>query len=459
MRLRRGVKVSIVALAAALSLYASGGILTQGERGALMLLILAAGLWMTEALPLAATSLLIPLLQSVLGIQGFRQALQPFFDPVVMLLLGGFLLAVAVDKHDLDEYIAHLILSRFGGDARLLILLTMLTTALLSMWISNTASTALMLTIALRMTEEVRDSRGNLPKILVLGVAYSATVGGLATLVGTTTTAMAAGMLREMTGYEITFIGWSLLGLPITLTMIPIIWLLLLTLFPTDVRRLPTLEGGRRLNPRQRLTLIIFIASIILWATGRLPQPLARLIGWSGHGLSSGAVAALIGFTLFLAGLLDAHDISRVDWGTLLLIGGGLSLGSALEVSGLTARIGGVILSLGGLPRALMLMLIAFLSLGVSIIASNTASAGILLPIVIGMSRALGMRPSIPAAIVGIATSLDFMLPVGTPPNAIAYSTGRVSLREMIKAGILLDIISGLLTTLMALTLWPHIMG
>ncbi len=458
MKLGRGAKFIAVASASALSFYASSGLLAQGERCALTLLILAAGLWMTEALPLAATSLLIPLLQSMLGIQGFREALQPFFDPVVMLLLGGFLLAVAVDKHDLDEYIAHQILSRFGGDARLLILLTMLTTALLSMWISNTASTALMLAIALRMTEEVRDSRGNLSKILVLGVAYSATVGGLATLVGTTTTAMAAGMLREMTGYEITFLGWSLLGLPITLTMIPIIWLLLLTLFPTDVKRLPTLEVELEMNPRQRLTLILFASSIVLWATGRLPEPLARLLGWGGHGLSSGAVAALIGFLLFLTGLLDEHDISRVDWGTLLLIGGGLSLGSALKVSGLTARIGRVILSLGGLPTSMTLLLIAFLSLGVSIIASNTASAGILLPIVIGMSGAMGIRASIPAAVVGIATSLDFMLPVGTPPNAIAYSTGKVSLREMIKAGILLDIIGGLLTTLMALILWPHIL-
>ena len=457
MKLGRGVKFIAVALVAALSFYASSGLASE-ERCALVLLILAAGLWMTEALPLAATSLLIPLLQSMLGIQGFRQALQPFFDPVVMLLLGGFLLAVAIDKHDLDEYIAHQILSRFGGDARLLILLTMLTTALLSMWISNTASTALMLAIALRMTEEVRDLRGNLPKVLVLGVAYSATVGGLATLVGTTTTAMAAGMLRELTGYEITFLGWSLLGLPITLTMIPIIWLLLLTLFPTDVKRLPMLEVKTGLSPRQRSTLILFAASIILWATGRLPEPLARLLGWGGHGLSSGAVAALIGFLLFLTGLLDEHDLSRVDWGTLLLIGGGLSLGSALEASGLTARIGELILSLGKLPSSVALLLIAFLSLGVSIIASNTASAGILLPIVISMSRALGIRASIPAAIVGIATSLDFMLPVGTPPNAIAYSTGKVSLREMIKAGALLDIIGGLLTTLMALILWPHIL-
>lgn len=292
---------------------------------------------------------------------------------------------------------------------------------------------------------------------MVLGIAYSATVGGLATLVGTTTTAMAAGILREMTGYEITFLGWSLLGLPITLLMVPLIWILLLALYPTEVKRLPTLQAETRLTLKQRWTLILFAISILLWATGRLPDPLAQVLGWRGHGLSSGAVAALIGFLLFLSGLIDEHDLSRVDWETLLLIGGGLSLGSALETSGLTGRIGGLILRLGGLPHSLMLLLIVFLSLGVSVVASNTASASILLPIVIGMSRALRAEPTIPAVIVGIATSLDFMLPVGTPPNAIAYSTGKVSLGEMVKAGALLDLIGGLLTVILALTLWPHL--
>jgi len=167
--------------------------------------------------------LLIPLLQSLMGVQSFKEALGPFFDPVVMLLLGGFLLAIAVEKQDLDEYFARQILSRVKADARIVILVIMATTAFLSMWISNTASTALMLTMALRLTEGVTDRRGNFPKIVVLSIAYSATAGGLATLVGTTTCAMAVGSLRDLVGYEITFLGWMFFGVPISVLLILIL--------------------------------------------------------------------------------------------------------------------------------------------------------------------------------------------------------------------------------------------
>ncbi|UCH57246.1 MAG: DASS family sodium-coupled anion symporter [Candidatus Bathyarchaeota archaeon] len=457
MESKRALVLASVLLFSLLANHLTSGTLNADERSALVLLIVAAGLWTSEVVPLTATSLLIPLLQSLLGIQSFKAALSPFFDPVVMLLLGGFLLAIAVEKNDIDEYFAHEIISRVRADSRVVVLVLMLTTAFLSMWISNTASTALMLTMALRMTERVRDERGNFSKILVLGIAYSATVGGLSTLVGTTTCAMAAGFLKELIGYEITFLGWMFFGLPVALLMILVIWLVLFILFPTDVRQIEDIGFERKeLSRKQKLTLIVFVSSILLWLSGRLPEPIALAIGWPGHGLSSSVVAAIIAVLLLFTGLIGEMDIPRANWSVLLLIGGGLSLGGALEASGLVGRISEALRYFtGGGSNLVIIALMAVFSLGISIVASNTASAGIFLPIAIGLGASTGVGPVILAVVVGISTSLDFMLPVGTPPNAIAYSTGRVTMLEMIKSGLILDLVGAVIVITLAYLLWP----
>jgi sodium-dependent dicarboxylate transporter 2/3/5 len=433
--------------------------LTVDQRGALVVLIVASGFWTTEALPLSATSILIPLLQTFLGVQGFSQALVPFFDPVVMLLLGGFMLAVAVEKYDLDEYFAYLIVSNVKAGPRSLVLAVMLTAGFMSMWISNTAATALLITMAIRICENIQDEKGNFTKIMILSIAYSSTAGGLSTLVGTTTCAMAAASLQELIGYEISFFGWIFYGFPIAIIQILIIWVVLFALFPTTVKEIPPIERERtQLTAKQRQTLVVFGFAVIAWLTGKLPDPLANLIGWPGHGYGSSVVAAVIIVLLFFVDLLDENDIKNGKWGTLLLIGGGLSLGSALEVSGLVNVISNLLVSFtGGGSPLLIVSMVTFAGLGISIIASNTASAGIFLPIAISLGQQTGFSPVILAVVVGIGTSLDFMLPVGTPPNAIAYSTGKVSMPEMIKAGILLDITGALLTITMAVLLWPYL--
>lgn len=454
---KRIAALAAVTLASVAAYLSTSGVLSLDERFSLIVLIVAAGLWTTEAIPLVATSLLIPLLQSLLGVQSFEAALRPFFDPVVMLLLGGFLLAIAVEKQDLDEYLAYQILSKLRDDAKFVVLAIMATTAFLSMWISNTASTALMLTIALKLTDEIEDLSGNFHKIMVLSIAYSATAGGLSTLVGTTTCAMAAGFLKDLIGYEVTFLGWIFFGLPIALIMILAIWLVLFVVFPTDVSRMSSLGVDvEPLNAKQKLTLTVFVFSLFLWLTGKLPEPIAIALGWPGHGLSSSVVAAIIAVSLLVSGLVDERDIPRANWNTLLLIGGGLSLGAALETSGLVIRISDGLLSLtGGRSELVIISLVAVFGLGISIIASNTASAGIFLPIAIGLGSSTGMSSVILAVVVGIATSLDFMLPVGTPPNAIAYSTGRVKMGEMIKAGAILDLVGVIATIALAYFLWP----
>ena len=454
---KRITALAVVGLSSVAAFASTSGVLNLDERLALVVLVIAAGLWTTEAIPLVATSILIPLLQSILRVQSFKAALAPFFDPVVMLLLGGFLLAIAVEKQDLDEYLAYQILSRMKADARFVILAIMATTAFLSMWISNTASTALMLTIALKLTDEIEDQRGNFSKIMVLGIAYSATAGGLSTLVGTTTCAMAAGFLRDMIGHDITFLGWMFYGLPISIIMILVIWAVLFVVFPTDVKRMPSLDVKvESLNSKQKLTIVLFVFSLLFWLTGKLPEPLAIALRWPGHGLSSSVVAAIIAVFLLVSGLVDERDISRANWNTLLLIGGGLSLGAALETSGLVMRISEGLLSLtSGRSDVVIISLVAAFGLGISIIASNTASAGIFLPIAIALGLSTGVNPVILAVVVGIATSLDFMLPVGTPPNAIAYSTGKVKMGEMIKAGIILDLVGVIVTIALAYYIWP----
>jgi len=454
---KRITALAVVALSSLAAFTSTSGVLNLDERLALIVLIIAAGLWTTEAIPLVATSILIPLLQAILGVQSFKAALAPFFDPVVMLLLGGFLLAIAVEKQDLDEYLAYQILSRLKADARFVILAIMATTAFLSMWISNTASTALMLTIALKLTDEIEDPRGNFSKIMVLGIAYSATAGGLSTLVGTTTCAMAAGFLRDMIGQDITFLGWMLYGLPISLIMILAIWVVLFLVFPTDVKRMPSFDVKvESLNSKQKLTIVLFVFSLLFWLTGKLPEPLAIALRWPGHGLSSSVVAAIIAVFLLVSDLVDERDISKANWSTLLLIGGGLSLGAALETSGLVMKISeGLLFLTSGRADVVIISLVAAFGLGISIIASNTASAGIFLPIAISLGLSTGASPVILAVVVGIATSLDFMLPVGTPPNAIAYSTGKVKMGEMIKAGVVLDLVGVVATIALAYFIWP----
>ena len=442
-----------------LASYTLTSTLTQEERAGLMILLLTSSLWISEAIPLAATALLVPLLQPLLGVQSFSSALESFFAPVVALLLGGFLLAKAVEKHDLDEFLANLILSRVRAEPRIVVLALMFTTAFLSMWMSNTASTALMLTICLRLVADIEEGDPNLSKVIVLGVAYSATVGGVATLVGTTTSAMAAGALKELLGYELTFLGWAFYGLPITLTMIFVIWILLFALFPPRIKEIPrSVKRVGPLNRRQKLTLVIFLVAVLLWASEKLPEPIVGLVGWRGHGLSSGMVSILVVVALFSTNLLEGSDISEANWGALLLIGGGLSLGSALEVSGLTRLISkSLVLLTRGASAGTILPLTAFAAIALSVVASNTASASIFLPIAIDLGLITGTNPVILAVVVGVCSSLDFMLPVGTPPNAIAYSTGKVTMGEMIKAGFLLDIIGCALTIILVLSLWPLI--
>ncbi|MBS7646849.1 MAG: DASS family sodium-coupled anion symporter [Candidatus Bathyarchaeia archaeon] len=427
----------------------------------LSILILASGLWITELLPLGVTALIIAVMQPLLRIQTFEKALAPFFSPTVVLILGSFFLALAFEKQDLDEALAYRMVTHLGSNIKKLVLGLMFTTAFLSMWLNNTATAALMITLALSLAIKCNkeQDKENFYKVMILGIAYSSSVGGIATLIGTPPNMVAAGMLQELVGYDLAFLGWILYGLPITVILVLLIWALLFKLFPVgevDVQ-IPKKEVST-LNFKQKLTLIIFILAAFLWLTSNLPEPIAFILGWSGHGLPSGLVALVIAIVLFLTGILNQHDILRVDWNTVLLFGGGLSLGAAMEASGLTDWIGQNLAEIvGGGSSVTLFVILGFSALIFTMIASNTASANVFIPIAISASLAAGISPVVSAVLVAICCSLDFMLPVGTPPNAIAYSTGKVKVKEMVKVGSVLNIISALITMLFALTFWPYI--
>lgn len=443
----RNILKLVACIFAALITYLLTGVLAWPLRMALVLLVLAASLWVTESIPLAATSLLIALLQPLLGIQSFRDALSPFFDPVVVLLLGGFLLAIAVDKHDLDEIMGIAILKRLGTKPHWVTLGLMITTAVLSMWISNTAAAALMITVAIPVANQVDDPKGNLQKIMILGVAYSATLGGFMTLIGSPPNALAAAFLFDLKGIYLPFLQWSLYGFPLSLLMIVIAWFLLFRRFPTKIDRIPPIKMVKReITGFQKGTFAFFLVAVILWLTEKF------------HPLSSSMVAVAVVVALFTARLLKKEDLRNVEWNTLLLFGGGLSLGSALQVSGLAMVITDSIVTLVPIVSYVgVVMLLGVGTLVFSMIASNTVSASIFMPIAINMASVLGASPVVFAVLVAICSSIDFMLPVGTPPNAIAYSTGRVPMKDMITTGALLNVLALIITLLLAFSIWPGI--
>lgn len=451
-----------VVLVLALLVYFLTASLESSMRLTFVLLAMASTLWITEALPFGVTALVIALAQPLLGIQPFTDALEPFFDPIIALFLGALFLAVAFEKQDLDEVLAQRILERLGNNAKTLVLGMMFIAAFLAMWMTITATAALMIPLALRLTVEEKGAKDseNFSKIMVLGMAYSASAGAIASLVGTPPNLIAAGNLERIVGYSLTFLRWSFYGLPISIVLILLIWILLFRVFPIEAKKVQKPEQKIfSLNLKQKLTLVIFVLAVVLWATRRLPEPVTAFIGWEGHGISESMVGVFVAILLFLFGLLGQNDISKVDWNTLLLFGGGLSLGSALEVSGLTGWIGqNLANAVGASSYATLFIILGFSALIFTIIASNTACANIFVPIAISVGLTTGMSTAILAAVfIAIVSTLDFMLPIGTPANAIAYSTGKVKMREMIRTGLLLDVVGVSVTIVFALTIWPLI--
>lgn len=430
----------------------AGGVwlLTPGPgplRSGIALFVLVGALWMTQAIALAATALLVPLLSVSTGVQQPQAALAAFAHPIIFLFLGGFALAAAVQRQGLAKALAFSVLCAARGHRGASIVLLAAVTALVAMWMSNTAAAMLMVPIALGLIDAQEDTIGpREQRFTLLAVTNSTALGGMASIVSTPPNAMAAAQVGAG------FLEWFVRVAPLSLTM----WLLMLALLYTTLR--PSLAGRARTEAvafkwtRERLwTALIFSLAVIGWAAG---GPLGRLLGV--HTDVHAVVALATVAALVVSGVITWSDLEKeIQWGVLLLFGGGLALSEVMAASGgsrfLVERLLEV---LQGAPGPLVLLGVVAFVVVLSELMSNTASAALALPLFMPLAPAFGMSPLSMAAAIALAASCGFMLPVATPPNALVFGTGRVSQVVMMRSGWKLDLACILVITTGAYSLW-----
>jgi sodium-dependent dicarboxylate transporter 2/3/5 len=445
--------------------------LMPGNPGAHKLLavfLLIVVLWVTESLPIPVTALMIPVLITALGVTTAKEAFAPFANPIIMLFLGSFILAKGMCVHALDRKLAYSVLSlRYVRAKRIRILWALgLISAFLSLWISNTATTAMMYPIALGLIDAFRSRKGNdvqpFGTALLLTLAYAASIGGIGTPIGSPPNLIAIGMLEKLAGYKMTFFQWMVIGLLITLPMLVFLFLYM----KIKTRRsegfagsgdLRDLLGGKPpagLTPAQRNVLVAFSITVSLWV---IPGVISLIWGrsapafiWLQAHFPEAAAAVIGACLLFILPVnlkrgqftLTLKEAITVDWGTLLLFGGGLSLGFQMFETGLADAIGRYFISLGGstAPAALITLLAISLTVFMTELTSNTASANMIIPIIIAISQAASINPLPPVLGSAIGCSFAFMLPVATPPNAIIYGSGHIPLPVMMRTGFWLNL-------------------
>ncbi len=432
--------------------------------------VLGVGLWMaiwwiSECIPLAITALLPIALFPALGVASTKDAAASFANEVVFLYLGGFLLAAALEHWHAHHRIALGVIGRVGTGSRRLVLGVMLATAFVSMWISNTATAAMMYPIAMAIGALFGDGPAARSQrvALLLGVAFAASIGGMGTLLGTPPNLILAGAARELAGVPLDFVAFLRFGLPVMVILLPLCWVLLcfvlhrerielgadgLALLEERRRALGRLEGG------ERRVMVVFVAMALAWffrepkAIGALQVPgLTALM----PSLTDAGIAIIGGIALFLIPgrtrdggerpLLTWTEARGIPWDVLLLFGGGLSLAAAMESSGLAERVGVWMGGLQGLPLPVVLLGVAVATVIISELASNAATASMGMPIAVSLAHALGQPPLLVMLVVGLSASVGYALPMATPPNAIVFGSGELTVKDMARAGLLLDLI------------------
>lgn len=430
--------------------------------------------WITEAAPIAVTSLLPVVLFPLTGglTQGVTNA---YGDGTVFLFLGGFIIALALEKWGLHRRIALNIILLVGTDTKRIVLGFMLATGVLSMWISNTATAMMMMPIAMSVIAHVNATNGkeehNFAKIILLGVAYSASIGGLATLIGTPPNTIFAGVAKEMFGVEISFAKWMLFGVPISALMLFLTWFYLVRFsFPLSFKQIP---GGKELIVEQKrelgkmsfeekLVAVVFTFTALAWITRTF-----ILQEYISPNINDTVIAIAAAIVLFLlpsrqaenGRLLSWSDAKNVPWGILLLFGGGLAIAKGFKESGLAQWIGEQLTVLQDVHLLLMILAVVALVLALTEITSNTASATMMYPIMASLALAISVHPYTLMIAAGVAAASAFMLPVATPPNAIVFGSGYLRIPEMAKAGFWVNVIAIIVLTLSIYFLLPAVWG
>ena len=425
--------------------------------------------WLSAVVPLEATSLLPLVVLPLAGTGDFASVAGHYADPIIFLFLGGFLIAAALERWELHRRFAAAALRAAGTDARRMILAFLLATAFLSMWISNTAAAVMMLPIAAAAAGLERGRpldatpHGGVPVALLLAVAYGATLGGVATLIGTPPNAIFAANARALAGVEVTFASWLPVGLAVSVPMLIVCWWVLVTVCRVprgSTSPIATSSTGPRgpLVPGERFVLGVFAGAALAWLL-RTPKVLGslRVPGLTDlvPALDDAGIAMVAALLLFVVPIrhenrrfaLDWETARHVQWGVLLLFGGGLALAGAFESSGLTAWISGRLTGLEGLPAPVVIGATATLFVSLTELTSNTATAALGMPLLAGAAGGMGLPPTQLMLTAALSSSMAFMLPVATPPNAIVFGFGVVRIGHMVRVGIVLVLASILVTT------------
>lgn len=408
----------------------------------LAITITVLSMWLSEIFPLHVTALAIPFFLVIFG--GFEpaDAFSPFFDPVVVLVLGGFVIALALSKYKVDEYLGHKLVHK-GSSPRFVLFSLMGVTAFLSMWMANSAAAALMMPIGLIILKENRmiPLKSRFGKSMVLGIGFAATVGGLGTMVGSTPNVLTSKFLTQA-GHAFGFADWSYYGFPMMVCLIFSTFIILTLLFRPEMKKINIKATEKRLNRNQKKVLAVFGVTVALWLTTKI------------HGINIGTISLVPVFLLYLFGLLNTDDFKRINWPSLILVGGGISLGFAMHSSGLDLTMANFLAEfIMGQPALFVALVIISFGVALTAFASNTAAAAVIIPMMIPLAATVGIDPSRLALLAGIGVSLDFIMPSGTPPTTIAYSTRYVTLRDLLKAGVLVSIAAIIICTLIAITI------
>jgi solute carrier family 13 (sodium-dependent dicarboxylate transporter), member 2/3/5 len=477
-----------LALAVHLTVPTGPGGLTDGGRATAAVAVLVATWWVCESLPLAVTSLVPIVLLPLTGALDLTATTSAYANPLVFLFLGGFVLALAMQRWGLHRRVALLTLRAVGTQPRRLVGGFMLATAGLSMWVSNTATTVMMLPIGISVLGLVAGRLHDDPEAdphhppgqpvsetsptprfavgLMLGIAYAASIGSLATLIGTPPNTFLAGYLAQNHGIDLGFGRWMLLALPLAVVFLVLAWLLLTRwLYPPEIDEVP---GGAallrdelaRLGPLTRGERNVLIVFVLMAGSWIARAPLQGLLAGTPLAAIDDPIIAIAGAVLLFALPVDGQrgvftmdwaSTRQLPWGVLLLFGGGLALAAAVADNGVDRYVGSLLAGLGDLPLLATIGIVAVTVLLLTELTSNTATTAALVPVVAGTAVVLGVDPLVLTIPAALAASCAFMLPVATPPNAIVFGSGYVTIPQMVRAGIVLNAVGA---TLIVLTMW-----
>ena len=464
-------------------------VFTQAGHVTAALAVWMATWWMTEAIPVYATALLPLAVLPVAGAGSVKQAAAPYGHELIFLFMGGFILALSMQRWGLHRRFAFSVLRLFGSRPTRVVAGFMVVTAALSMWVSNTATTIMMLPIGLSVIHMLRktgdDGDGadagpeagprddNFTVCLLLGIAYAASIGGIGTLIGTPPNLFLASYVRDNLGTEISFVRWMGIGLPLVVIFLPIVWLLLTrVIFRISDRReddgtVP--EAYTRgtlgsMNPGEKVTLFVFALTALCWSF----RPLLMKVAFAGYrpfaGLTDTGIAIIAALSLFVIPVdfrkhqfaMNWRTAVNLPWGLLILFGGGLSLAGAIKANGVGEFIASQVGSFAGFSPIVLVVTVIAMLIFLTELTSNTATTVTLVPIFAALAQGMKMHPYFLIVPAAIAASCAFMLPVATPPNAIVFGTGYVPISKMVRAGLWLNLVGiGLITALIYAVAMP----